>query len=244
MCAYRGGHQEQNGCFAFPPVKMAGNYVLYLQGHRSICQYLIGTVLFFLVYARDLSNKQVDMDKMALEIRAPLEMDSIFALPTLHILLEKLSDGTWAGHCLDFDTWAYSENEDEKEAISRVTLRLLEMAFIDFIHLHQADELNRLYDNEVDDPELWKEFRSIANRIRTQRLSKSLHNLLKDTTNLSEFQNAEIKEYDFSEFSDSEKKQVQHWLQELQNADPDKRNEILLAMVKSLARVVPLRLAV
>ncbi|PJE03174.1 MAG: hypothetical protein CK427_05595 [Leptospira sp.] len=181
---------------------------------------------------------------IALELTSPFEFTEVFDLPTMHIIISKKEDGSISGHCLDYDTWAFSESEDAT-GIVKVITRLLEMAFILFIDLYQEKRLDDIFENEVTDEAVWNEFRNLIKKNRIASVKKTMTELHSDqmenfanASNLKEDEEKSI--YDLSEFSDSEREQIQFWLKELKTSDVNRRKEILHEMLQSIAQKAPI----
>lgn len=186
--------------------------------------------------------------KYAFELKNPDELEQILALPTLHILVTTDETGITKGHCLDFDTWAFSE--DPKNGVEKVTLRLLEMAFLEFFQLFQSKNLSQLYQNQVKDGAIWEEYTSLMNGVRIFQLQntmkdffenpeKSLQVLEDKKTTKSPSQET----FDMSALSNIERDQMKHWIRESLTATPERRKEIMHHMVLSLGRINKLKLA-
>ncbi|MBL8021072.1 MAG: hypothetical protein JNM27_15480 [Leptospirales bacterium] len=178
--------------------------------------------------------------KFAIELKFPEKLAPIIDIPTLHVLFSRQDDGVLGGHCLDFDIWAYSEQSEQTTAIEHIATRILEMLLDQILYLFSKGSLKNLYANQVplDSPE-WQEFANLANAARVRLLEKSMVKTM-DPQQPVEATDEPIRKYDFSPLTEREFDQVKHWLDQLKKATPEKRSEILLAMIKSLRNSFPL----
>ncbi|OHD11313.1 MAG: hypothetical protein A2Y41_03850 [Spirochaetes bacterium GWB1_36_13] len=149
-------------------------------------------------------------------------------LPNLHILIFQKEDDTIAGHCLDFDIWAYSTQKDKKIAIKHTINRICEMTLMHIFTLLINKDLKELYSNRVEDMKEWETFieynsinktNSIINSINTLQKFKKLNKKeteqdIKDTKN---FNNLKQEEYE----------KLNKILNSIQNADPSETNSLL-----------------
>ena len=107
-------------------------------------------------------------------------IDSLIELPNMHILIEEYNKETISGHCLDFDTWAYSQESNIEKATSNISKRLIEMALNHIFLLYLDKKIEeRLYRFQVPlESKKWKQFNKIHNDNKASILTNSLKRLL------------------------------------------------------------------
>lgn len=179
--------------------------------------------------------------KVGFELDLTRSLNGLIDFPPMHITFGTTEDGVLAAHCLDFDIWAFSEQEDPTVAAEHAVSRLLEMTVLRIFSLFTEGRLGHLYENRVTDQVEWAEYQELVSAFRVAQLEDSLQLALKNPEKLN--QRSDIAEFDMSQLTDAEKTEASSWMEELIACDPDRRKEILWKMVRSRDRnVVPLDL--
>ncbi|MCP4130923.1 MAG: hypothetical protein GY754_08060 [bacterium] len=176
-----------------------------------------------------------------------LSQSRLLNLPNLHILMHRRDDGVMVGHCLDFDIHAYSEQQENQQAIENVYSRICEMVVFQIIALLQNDSLDKMYENRVTDPALWEMFNNLHAKNKIESLKKSIEEVKnkdldelkevinRDKTNSEQLSDIESSDYKFSNLSETTFSKLKHILEQIQSASPDEAQYL----VNTLLSVLP-----
>jgi hypothetical protein len=113
-------------------------------------------------------------------IEAYPSRQNIIDLPNFHALFYRVEGAIMMGKCLDFGLRAYSQKNDDMEALDEAFRRLSEMVILHIVALARNGLLDTLY---AEAPELAGEyghFASAYNRTKLQRLKESMNRLAEE----------------------------------------------------------------
>lgn len=168
--------------------------------------------------------------------------DSPIKLPNLHILLHRKEDGTMAGHCLDFDIWAYSEQPDDKEAIEKVFGRICEMVMFQIISLIKRGALSSMFKNRVADSNEWDRFIQIHSERKVKALQDSIEQF-RDQKPAAQKLESDHTEYDFEHLTQENLKKLRHILDHIQTASKEEATVLINTFLNAMPGHYRMRLA-
>jgi hypothetical protein len=167
--------------------------------------------------------------------------NDILRLPNFHAIIYKKDNGIYAGHCLDFDLWAYSKQDDLDKAIAHIFNRLRDMALIFIIEHLKNKSVDNLYENAVKNSGEWAKYSESSAKIKIKNLKLSFELLAKNKELLKEIIDAKnIRIHDFSDLSPEAFKSLQDILSNLQKMDKDKAEDIIFDILNFFPNIFTL----